>query len=105
MYKPRTDQWKEALLDFTEKRKIYIIHIYICTREHTKMPASFDSKQGRLSADDGDLATTKTQLETAEASKAEDESFLAKLQEMCALKAKDYEKRNVLRTNEEVAHR
>merc|ERR1712242_571394 len=59
--------------------------------------------QEKLSANDGELATKTTQLAAAEKKLAEDQEFLSQLLEMCSAKAKQYEERTLLRTNEETA--
>merc|ERR1719473_402591 len=56
-----------------------------------------------MGSNDGDLSSKKDDLAAAEKQKAEDEEFLEKLAPLCEKKAKQYEKRNVLRANEEAA--
>jgi len=73
------------------------------TEEFDTMKASFDKKQTTMGGNDGDLATKKTQLGDAIQQKADDEEFLSKLQEMCTGKLEDYEKRSVLRAEEQAA--
>eukprot|EP00401_Gymnodinium_catenatum_P037153 CAMPEP_0117492228 /NCGR_PEP_ID=MMETSP0784-20121206/18473_1 /TAXON_ID=39447 /ORGANISM="" /LENGTH=771 /DNA_ID=CAMNT_0005287041 /DNA_START=74 /DNA_END=2390 /DNA_ORIENTATION=+ len=73
------------------------------TQEHTSMTNAFNQKQALLGTNDGDLATKTRQLTEAQDQKAAAEAFLANLDTMCSAKAKDYEKRNMLRANEEAA--
>jgi len=70
---------------------------------HDAMESEYNNKQGLLSDNDGDLAAKRTQLESAESTKAEAEDFLAKLLDMCAAKKKQYETRVDLRASEETA--
>lgn len=71
--------------------------------EYATMKASYDSKQEVLTANDEELATKKTQLTAAVEGKSEAEEFLAALTESCDKKAAEYEKRTLLRTNEQAA--
>jgi len=73
------------------------------TEAYATMKTSYDDKQIKLGANDGELATKRTQLDEAVQQKADDEEFLSKLVVMCAQKAKEYEERQMLRTNEESA--
>lgn len=69
----------------------------------TTMNGSLDQKQGLLSANDGGLGTMKEQLGTAETERADASQFLESLGEICTTKAKEYQSRVQLRTNEEAA--
>lgn len=71
--------------------------------EYATMKASYDSKQEVLGGNDEELATKKAQLTAAEEGKSEAEEFLAALNEVCDKKAAEYEKRTLLRTNEQAA--
>jgi hypothetical protein len=68
-----------------------------------EMSASYEEKQKSLGGNDDLLAMLKKQLAISEKQKADDEEFLEKLLPMCADKAKGYEKRKVMRANEEAA--
>jgi len=70
---------------------------------YDEMSKSYDSKQEQLGSNDDDLASKKEQLATAKTEKADAEKFLAELLVMCESKAKDYNKRVLLRTNEQAA--
>jgi len=71
--------------------------------EWDTMDGSYQKKQGSLGTNDGDLATKKASAETARTQLDEDKEFLAKLEDMCGDKAKDYDKRVELRASEEAA--
>lgn len=71
--------------------------------EHKDMLASNKAKQDKLSTNDGDLATFRDQLKTAQKDLADDQQFLRELVDMCNAKAKQYEERTLLRSNEETA--
>jgi len=68
-----------------------------------EMKDSYDSKQLDLSSNDDDLGTKREQLKVAREQLKEAEDFLPPLLEMCEEKAKDYDKRVALRTNEDAA--
>merc|ERR1719453_527213 len=67
------------------------------------MTESYDTKQGMLGANDAELADQRDLLDSAKKALASDQDFLAKLIPMCEEKAKEFEKRNMLRTQEEAA--
>jgi len=68
------------------------------------MDESYTKKQSELGSNDEALATAKEQKIAAEEEKEDDETFLYdKLQPLCAAKAKSYQQRKILRTNEEAA--
>jgi hypothetical protein len=67
------------------------------------MAASYKEKQEALGGNDEDLATKKKQLSESKKQKASDEEFLEKLLPLCEDKAQQYQKRNLLRANEEAA--
>jgi hypothetical protein len=71
--------------------------------EYALMKSDYDDKQEELGTNDDDLAAKKTQKSEAEATKEDDEEFLAKLIAMCEAKTKDYEDRVLMRANEEAA--
>lgn len=71
--------------------------------EHATMTESYDTKQGMLGANDAELADQRDLLDSAKKALASDQDFLAKLIPMCEEKAKEFEKRNMLRTQEEAA--
>jgi hypothetical protein len=69
----------------------------------TSMEATYKEKQGSLSSNDAALTSKKKQLQAATKDKGEAEEFLTSLKDMCAKKAKEYEDRNLMRTNEDAA--
>merc|ERR1719197_740187 len=71
--------------------------------EFNKMKKTFDDKDKVLGENDDAISTKKTSKSEEEASKADNEEFLAKLQKMCADKTKEYEDRKMVRANEEAA--
>merc|ERR1719162_1897542 len=71
--------------------------------EFNKQKKSFDDKDKVLGENDDAISTKKTSKGEEEASKADDEEFLAKLQNMCAEKTKAFEDRKMVRANEEAA--
>eukprot|EP00746_Dinoflagellata_sp_MGD_P161092 gnl/MRDRNA2_/MRDRNA2_88127_c0_seq1.p1 gnl/MRDRNA2_/MRDRNA2_88127_c0~~gnl/MRDRNA2_/MRDRNA2_88127_c0_seq1.p1 ORF type:complete len:635 (-),score=218.01 gnl/MRDRNA2_/MRDRNA2_88127_c0_seq1:60-1871(-) len=75
----------------------------IKTEEHATMTALYEEKQAKLGDNDSELAEQRENLEFAQDSLASDEEFLAKLIPMCEKKAKEFEKRNMLRANEQAA--
>ena len=89
----------------TEKAEATAFQKFMKTKleAYNTMKASYEEKQETLGTNDDDLAVKKGQLADAEAQKASDEEFLAKLRVMCADKAKEYEERKMLRVNEESA--
>jgi hypothetical protein len=77
--------------------------IAVKVEEHTDMTSSFNSKKEILGNNADDIAKTSEELETTTGLKESDEAFLADLTSKCATKAKEYQKRVMLRTGEEAA--
>jgi hypothetical protein len=71
--------------------------------EFDEMKASYDDKQSSMGTNDGELASKKTQLETLQKQKEEDEDFLEKLGVQCVDKSKEYKTRKTFAENEQVA--
>jgi hypothetical protein len=71
--------------------------------EFNKQKKSFDDKDKVLGENDDAISTKKTSKSEEESSKADNEEFLAKLQNMCAEKTKAFEDRKMVRANEEAA--
>merc|ERR1719158_117708 len=67
------------------------------------MTKAYEEKQSKLGTNDDELGSLRESLESVQADLANDEEFLAKLLNMCAIKAKEFEERNMLRANEEAA--
>mmetsp|Transcript_62784 Transcript_62784/g.115459 ORF Transcript_62784/g.115459 Transcript_62784/m.115459 type:complete len:838 (+) Transcript_62784:93-2606(+) len=83
--------------------KAFTTYIQIKTAEHDDMSASYDSKQGDLSTNDGSLQIKKSQKMDTEGTMAEAEEFLTTTENMCAAKKAEYSKRRMLQTEEEAA--
>mmetsp|Transcript_27404 Transcript_27404/g.47530 ORF Transcript_27404/g.47530 Transcript_27404/m.47530 type:complete len:760 (+) Transcript_27404:81-2360(+) len=83
--------------------KAFTTYIQIKTAEHDDMSASYDSKQGDLSTNDGSLQIKKSQKMDTESTMAEAEEFLTTTENMCAAKKAEYSKRRMLQTEEEAA--
>jgi len=71
--------------------------------EFSKMKKSFDDKEKVMGENDDAVSTKKTSKSELEASVADDEEFLVKLQKMCEEKTKAFEDRKMVRANEEAA--
>merc|ERR1712113_346440 len=71
--------------------------------EFKVMEESFKTKQSKMTDNDGGLGEKRSALEEAEKQKADDEAFLEKLLPMCEKKAKEFDERNMLRTQEQAA--
>jgi hypothetical protein len=67
------------------------------------MKTAYDDKQSSMGTNDGELASKKTQLETLQKQKEEDEDFLDKLSVQCIDKSKEYKVRKTFAENEQVA--
>jgi len=81
----------------------YNEYISVKETEHGEMTSSFESKKEILGNNADDIAKTSEELETTTGLKETDEEFLGDLTEKCAVKAKEYAKRVMLRTGEEAA--
>merc|ERR1719482_2133219 len=73
------------------------------TNEYNQMDSTSTKKQKELGGNDEELAAKRDQLAIAKKQKADAEAFLEALIPMCEEKAKQYEKRKILRANEETA--
>merc|ERR1719399_1631940 len=67
------------------------------------MKAVFEKNEEVMGTNDDEVATKKESKAEAELSFLEDSQFLAKLTALCAKKTKEYEKRKMIRSNEEAA--
>ena len=95
--------FKDATKKEEESLKAHTSLMATLVKAYNEMDDSHSDKQGKLGSNDDELATKKSQLETAESTKADDEAFLEELTEMCDAKAKEYKNRVMMRTNEEAA--
>mmetsp|Transcript_14251 Transcript_14251/g.31799 ORF Transcript_14251/g.31799 Transcript_14251/m.31799 type:complete len:765 (+) Transcript_14251:83-2377(+) len=89
----------------TEKAAVEAHGKYLQTMgaAYTEMETSHDLQQTTLGTNDDDLTTKKGQLDAAISGKADAEAFLEELQTKCAAKAKEYDHRVLLRSNEDAA--
>jgi len=67
------------------------------------MTALWEQKKTLIGNNAEEISTTSSELETSQGLKAADEEFLAALTARCETKQKEFEKRNMLRANEEAA--
>jgi len=86
-----------------KEKKAYDEFMDTKTKAYEAMEKVYKEKQDTLGSNDEALTSKKKQLQTATVDKADAEEFLEKLADMCAKKAKEYEKRNLLRANEQAA--
>jgi len=77
--------------------------ITIKTKEHEDMTSLWEQKKELIGNNAEEIATTQSEKETSENLKAEHETFLEALEARCTTKQKEFEKRNMLRANEEAA--
>merc|ERR1719359_854705 len=71
--------------------------------EYDQMEKAWNDKKKLIGDNSGTIASTSTELETTQSELATDQAFLADLTERCADKKKQYEHRNMLRSNEDAA--
>jgi hypothetical protein len=107
MLKNMRDEFKknhmDAMATEDERVKAYEKFMTLKLEAFDEMKASYEEKQKALGGNDGDLSSKRSQLSEAEKQKASDEEFLDKLLPLCEEKAEGYEKRKLLRANEEAA--
>jgi chromosome segregation ATPase len=77
--------------------------IEVKTEEYNTMETAKDEKKKLIGDTAAEIATSTTSLETSEAQLADDQEFVATLKEKCATSKAEYERRNMLRANEEAA--
>merc|ERR1719482_2252843 len=73
------------------------------TDNFDKMKKVFEKNEEVMGTNDDEVATKKSSKADAEVSFLEDSQFLEKLTALCAKKTKEYEKRKMMRSNEEAA--
>merc|ERR1719460_123657 len=73
------------------------------TDSFDKMKKVFEKNEEVMGTNDDEVSTKKSSKADAEVSFLEDSQFLAKLRVMCDKKTKEYEKRKMIRSNEEAA--
>jgi septal ring factor EnvC (AmiA/AmiB activator) len=84
-------------------QKEYDALISIKTEEYDTMSTALDDKKKMIGDNAANIATESSEVETMQGQVADDQEFLGTLSERCASKKKAYEKRNMLRANEEAA--
>merc|ERR1719487_2602367 len=86
-----------------KKQKEYDEMMAVKTAEYEEMEELFEAKKKEIGDNAAEISTISSEVETMEAELAADQEFLATLTERCASKAKEFEKRNMLRAGEEAA--
>merc|ERR1719420_2911511 len=77
--------------------------IKVMTEEYDDMSALFEKRKKEIGETAELISTTTSEMNTAKERLADDESFLASLTERCAKKKAEFDKRNMLRSQEEAA--
>merc|ERR1712139_520609 len=70
---------------------------------YDKMKTVFEKNEEVMGTNDDEVSTKKSSKADAEVTLLEDSQFLEKLTALCAKKTKEYEKRKMIRSNEEAA--
>jgi len=84
-------------------KKAYLAFKAVMAEEEKKLLDERGSVEADLATNDGELSDKRSKLENLVETMAATEVFLGQLTVMCSGKAEDYEKRLLLRTNEEAA--
>merc|ERR1719265_1990484 len=84
-------------------QKEYDELIEIKTEEYNTMETAKDEKKKLIGDTAAEIATATTSLETSQEQVGEDQEFLASLKEKCTTSKAEFERRNMLRANEEAA--
>merc|ERR1719305_729737 len=106
--KLRTLLRKKANLDSArvaeeKKQKEYDEMMEVKTAEYDEMEELFNAKKKEIGDNAAQISTISSEVDTMEAELAADQEFLATLTDRCSMKAKEFEKRNMLRAGEEAA--
>merc|ERR1719159_1644197 len=75
----------------------------VLTEEYNDMSSLFEKRKKEIGETSELISTTTSEMNTAKERLADDEEFLASLTSRCAKKKADFEKRNMLRSQEEAA--
>merc|ERR1719217_1773947 len=86
----------KALADFTAMKKVL-------DEEYDEASELFEKRKTEIGETAELISRTSSEMNTAKDRLAEDESFLASLTDRCAKKKADFDKRNMLRSQEEAA--
>merc|ERR1719327_1528428 len=84
-------------------QKEYDEFMEVKTAEYDQMEELFEAKKKEIGDNAAQISTISSEVETMEAELAADQEFLATLTDRCAMKKKEFEKRNMLRAGEEAA--
>merc|ERR1719326_2105232 len=77
--------------------------IKVMTEDHDEASELFEKRKKEIGETSELISTTSSEMNTAKERLADDEDFLASLTERCAKKKAEFEKRNMLRSQEEAA--
>merc|ERR1719197_1816446 len=77
--------------------------IKVMTEEYDDMSDLFEKRKKEIGETAELISTTTSEMDTAKERLADDEEFLASLTSRCATKKAEFEKRNMLRSQEEAA--
>merc|ERR1719379_2040800 len=77
--------------------------IGVMTTEYDDMSALFEKRKTEIGETSELISTTSSEMNTAKERLADDEEFLASLTSRCAKKKAEFDKRNMLRSQEEAA--
>jgi len=94
---------EDAIVTENNAQEAYDKFMDLKKQAHKEMSESYNAKQKLLGGNDGNLATKREQLASAEKQLASDEEFMSKLTPLCEEKAAGYANRKMLRANEEAA--
>merc|ERR1719171_256005 len=86
-----------------KKQKEYDEMMEVLKAEYSEMETLFEAKKQQIGDNAAEISTISSEVDTMEGELAADQEFLATLTERCAAKAKEFEKRNMLRAGEEAA--
>jgi cell division protein FtsB len=86
-----------------KKQKEYDEMMEVKTEEYDEMKELFDAKKKEIGDNAAQISTISSEVDTMESELAADQEFLATLTDRCSAKAKEFEKRNMLRAGEEAA--
>jgi len=94
---------KSAIEVEEKKQKEYDEMMEVLKAEYSEMETLFEAKKQQIGDNAAEISTISSEVDTMEGELAADQEFLATLTERCAAKAKEFEKRNMLRAGEEAA--
>jgi hypothetical protein len=94
---------KASIKTESEQLKQFDALMEVKAEEKSKLISLLKEAQATLGSNDEDLSSKRKQLAAAEKAKSEDEDFMDKLIPMCKEKTEEYNKRKLLRANEESA--